>query len=239
MNGCDRVQGGFTEYLDGRLNGSEMQAIDAHLRRAGSVPASWNRSAMRRPRWPGWARYPSPATAPAIRVAVSQERARSRGVFRRLGMAWKNTVGPFCCRASAGFASAVLLLGGTCASACLRSPKRAQAKPHEPLGNATAPRLIISEMLPAKGDGRHLRPSSGGGPLNRRAKGTISASSGPAMSRPVPGGEPARTAACAGWLLRPARPRPRVSASPESPYGGKEQGSGFRGQRSEIAKTAH
>ena len=54
-----------------------------------------------------------PADLPLrIRVAVSQERARSRrSIFTVLDLAWKNTVGPFLLQAGAGFASAVLLLG--------------------------------------------------------------------------------------------------------------------------------
>ena len=31
MSGCSAVQARFTEYLDGRLNGREMQLIAAHL----------------------------------------------------------------------------------------------------------------------------------------------------------------------------------------------------------------
>ena len=56
---------------------------------------------------------PEPADLPLrIRVAVSQERARSRrSIFTAWDLAWKNTVGPFLLQAGAGFASAVLLLG--------------------------------------------------------------------------------------------------------------------------------
>ncbi|HUY82042.1 MAG TPA: hypothetical protein VMU92_10000 [Acidobacteriaceae bacterium] len=58
-----------------------------------------------------------PAKAPAdlalrIRVALSQERARTpRRSIARLHLQWQNTVAPFLLRASAGFASAVVLLG--------------------------------------------------------------------------------------------------------------------------------
>ena len=31
MNGCSEIQAKFTEYLDDRLNGREMQFIAAHL----------------------------------------------------------------------------------------------------------------------------------------------------------------------------------------------------------------
>jgi hypothetical protein len=79
-----------------------------------------------------------------IRVAVSQERARSqRSVFDTWNLAWKNTVGPFLLQAGAGFASAVLLLGSiTVLVTMFAHPEMAQATKDEPLGNPTAPRLV-------------------------------------------------------------------------------------------------
>jgi hypothetical protein len=79
-----------------------------------------------------------------VRVAVSQQRARSRrSPFHAWNLAWKNTVGPFLLQASAGFASAVLLLGTiTVLVSMFAQPEAAQASKDEPLGNPTAPRLI-------------------------------------------------------------------------------------------------
>jgi hypothetical protein len=87
-----------------------------------------------------------------IRVAVSQERARSRrGVFHGWDMAWKNTVGPFLLQAGAGFASAVLLLGSIIVLITMFAhPEMAQATKDEPLGNPTAPRLV--SLSPGMGD---------------------------------------------------------------------------------------
>jgi hypothetical protein len=79
-----------------------------------------------------------------IRVAVSQERARSRqSIFHGWDMAWQNTVGPFLLQAGAGFASAVLLLGTIIVLITMfAQPEVAQATKDEPLGNPTAPRLV-------------------------------------------------------------------------------------------------
>jgi hypothetical protein len=79
-----------------------------------------------------------------IRVAVSQERARSRqSFFHGWNLAWKNTVGPFLLQAGAGFASAVLLLGSIIVLITMfAQPEVAQATKDEPLGNPTAPRLV-------------------------------------------------------------------------------------------------
>jgi hypothetical protein len=58
-------------------------------------------------------------------------------------LAWKNTVGPFVLQASAGFASAVLLMGTVIVLATMfAQPEAAQASQDEPLGNPTAPRLL-------------------------------------------------------------------------------------------------
>jgi negative regulator of sigma E activity len=79
-----------------------------------------------------------------IRVAVSQERARrQRRRLESLKLAWKNTLGPFVLQASAGFASAVLLLGTVILMVSMfAQPETAQANADEPLGMATAPHLL-------------------------------------------------------------------------------------------------
>jgi hypothetical protein len=145
MKDCEAVQAGFTEYLDGRMNGREMQRIAAHLEGCRVCGREWE-----------WLRQTQsslselgPISEPEnlllrIRVAVSQERARSRqSRFHGLNMAWKNTVGPFLLQAGAGFASAVLLLGTVIVLVTMfAQPEAAQASKDEPLGNPTAPRLL-------------------------------------------------------------------------------------------------
>jgi hypothetical protein len=81
-----------------------------------------------------------------IRVTVSQERAKSRkSPFQSWNLAWRNTVGPFLLQASAGFASAVLLLGTVILLiGIVAKPQVAQASGDEPLGMTTSPRLIPS-----------------------------------------------------------------------------------------------
>jgi len=80
---------------------------------------------------------------PRIRMAVSQERARrSQGPFHGWNLAWKNTLGPFLLQASAGFASAVLLMGTVIVLLTIfAQPESARANTDEPLGMATGPRL--------------------------------------------------------------------------------------------------
>ena len=145
MSSCSAMQSKFSEDLDGRRTGREMQRIAAHLDRCRACDSEFaalreNQSALG-----SLGSVPEPADlALRIRVAVSQERARSRkSVFAGLGLAWKNTVGPFLLQAGAGFASAVLLLGTvTVLVGMFTRPEMAQAKGDEPLGDATAPRLF-------------------------------------------------------------------------------------------------
>jgi anti-sigma factor RsiW len=139
------TQAKFSEYLDGRMTGHEMQRIAAHVDRCAPCTRQWRALRENQAALAGL----KPVQAPEdlllrIRVAVSHERARQhKGAFAGLPLAWKNTIGPFLLQAGAGFASAVLLLGTvTVLVGMFTQPEVAQAKGDEPLGNATAPRLL-------------------------------------------------------------------------------------------------
>lgn len=145
MSSCSSMQARFSEYLDGRMTGREMQRIAAHLDSCPTCGPEFmelrrNATALAALR---------PVSEPEdlvlrIRVAVSRERARShKSAFSNVRLAWENTVGPFLLHAAAGFCSAVLLLGSvTVLVGVMARPEMAQAKGDEPLGNATAPRLL-------------------------------------------------------------------------------------------------
>ncbi|HEY6850190.1 MAG TPA: zf-HC2 domain-containing protein [Terracidiphilus sp.] len=145
MSGCGSVQAKFSEYLDGRLNGLEMQRIAFHLNECGHCAGEWSSLCQAQASLADLGPVPEPDDLLLrIRVAVSQERARSRrGVFHGWNVTWKNTVGPFLLQAGAGFASAVLLLGSIIVLVTMfTQPQVAQASKDEPLGNPTAPRLV-------------------------------------------------------------------------------------------------
>ncbi len=147
MNGCSAMKAKFSEYLDGRLTGQEMQRIAAHLDRCPDCASEWTSLRNVQASLAVLGPVPEPKDlALRIRVAVSQERARSRqSPFHAWNLAWRNTVGPFLLQAAAGFASAVLLLGSVVLLVgIVAKPEAAQASGDEPLGNATAPRLISS-----------------------------------------------------------------------------------------------
>jgi anti-sigma factor RsiW len=134
----------FSEYLDGRLTGQEMQRIAAHLDRCGDCAAEWMTLRDVQASLAALGPVPEPPDLPLrIRVSLSQERARSRkGLFHSWNLAWQNTVGPFLLQAAAGFASAVVLLGSVILLVgIVAQPETAQANGDEPLGRATAPHL--------------------------------------------------------------------------------------------------
>lgn len=145
MKVCNAVQDQFTDYLDGRLNGAQMQEISAHLNRCQACTLEWEQLRAAQGVLAALGPRPEPPDLLLrIRVALSQERARARRSFSDVwNLAWKNTIGPFLLQASAGFASAVLLLGTvTVLVTMFTQPQPVQASADEPLGIASAPRLM-------------------------------------------------------------------------------------------------
>jgi hypothetical protein len=131
--------------MDDRLNGREMQFIAAHLEDCRECSREWESQRQVQASLAALGPAPEPADLPLrIRVAISQERARSRqSIFAGWSLVWRNTLGPFLLQASAGFASAVLLMGSVIVLATMfTQPEIAHASKDEPLGNATAPRLL-------------------------------------------------------------------------------------------------
>jgi hypothetical protein len=137
----------FVEYLDGRLTGREMQSVDAHLESCVQCARQFETERNMLHALASLGPVSGPAREPEdlvlrIRVAISQESARRRGKVAEWRMAWRNTIGPFLLQLSAGFASAVLLLGSVAVLiGMFAHPEHASAQ-DEPLGMATAPRLL-------------------------------------------------------------------------------------------------
>jgi hypothetical protein len=146
MKQCSSTRAKFSSYLDGALTGVEMQKIAAHL---DSCTACSSEFLTWRQMQTALADL-GPAKAPAdlalrLRVALSQEQARTpRQSFARWQVRWQNTVAPFLLRASAGFASAVLLIGSAALLiGAVASPEPVEAR-DEPADAATSPRFLYS-----------------------------------------------------------------------------------------------
>jgi hypothetical protein len=139
------MQSKFTEYLDGRLSGREMQELSAHVEGCCDCAGEWKSLAQVQSSLAALGPVAEPQDMLLrIRVAISHERARrGQSPFHALNSAWRNTVGPFLLQGAAGFASAVLLLGTVIVLvSMLAQPEKAQASSDEPIGNLTAPRFL-------------------------------------------------------------------------------------------------
>ncbi len=146
MKHCKSITSQFSDYLDGAMSGKAMQRIAAHLEQC---PACANDFAL-------WRRMQrtlgelGPVKPPAdlglkLRVALSQEHNRTaRNSIAKWQVRWQNTWAPFLLRASAGFASAVLLLGSAALLiGAFASPETVEAR-DEPSDAATSPRFLYS-----------------------------------------------------------------------------------------------
>ena len=161
MSSCTAIQAKFSEYLDGRMTGREMQRIATHLDRCPGCAREWRTLRQNLAALASLGSVPEPEDLVLrIRVAVSRERARrNKSSFAGLSLAWRNTVGPFLLQAAAGFASAVLLLGTvTVLVGMFTQPESAQATKDVPLGDATAPRLL---SLGGSGSGDEIGANAG------------------------------------------------------------------------------
>jgi anti-sigma factor RsiW len=148
MSKCSSVRSQFSDYLDGALTGVAMQSVAAHLESCRKCSAEFNRTRNTQQMLADL----GPAKAPAdlalrLRVAISQEKTNSpKRNLARWQVRWQNTIAPFLLQASAGFASAILLVGtvGLLVGA-VAAPESASAG-DEPLGNASGPHFLYSNL---------------------------------------------------------------------------------------------
>lgn len=146
MNECSSMRVMFSEYLDGRMTGVEMQRISAHLEECNDCAREWQGLRGAQTALSSLGPVPEPQDLLLrIRVAVSQEKARrNRGVLLHFRLAWDNTIGPFILQAAAGFASAVLLIGTVAVLVGIVAQPQVAHAGDESLGMVEAPRLLYS-----------------------------------------------------------------------------------------------
>jgi anti-sigma factor RsiW len=148
MSSCAGIRAQFSDYLDGSLTGVAMQSVAGHLDACPECAADFHQ-------WRQSQRALAmlePARAPAdlalrIRVALSQEQARTaKNFLATWKVRWENTVAPFLLQASAGLASAIVLIGTlTFLIGAFAAPTQAAAT-DEPLGMASGPHFLYSTV---------------------------------------------------------------------------------------------
>jgi hypothetical protein len=145
---CGRIQAHFSGYLDGAVTGVTMQRIANHLR--GCPDCSAELDALRSTQ-AALSSLP-PLKAPPdlglrLRVAISRERTRTAaGAYSALKVKWENTFAPLLLRASAGFASTVLLMGTVGLMVGMFATPEPLAARDQPLGMASNPRFLYSSV---------------------------------------------------------------------------------------------
>ncbi len=147
---CRKYQSSFSAYLDGAVSGRQMQQIALHLETcAGCEREFASLRAMQRT-----LAGLGPAKAPTdlglkLRLAISHEQARRKSTWLdSLSLKWDNTLRPMLVQVSAGFAGAVLLIGGIgLLLGMVAVPEPVMAN-DEPLGAMTSPHYLYSTVNP-------------------------------------------------------------------------------------------
>ncbi len=174
MTQCNSIRERFSAYLDGDLTGVTMRETAAHL----ELCAECKRE------FAGWRAMQAalgeigPAKAPAdlalrLRVAISQEQARRpKQVLARWQVRWQNTLAPFLLRASAGVASAVLLLGTAAVLVgAFATPEPVEAR-DVAASATTSPRFLYS-ALGSSAPGTYNAGPAGPRDVSTRVPGTV------------------------------------------------------------------
>ncbi len=114
LQACRKCQSSFSAYLDGAVSGKQMQQIAQHLEAcAGCAREFAGLRAMQQS-----LASLGPAKAPSdlglkLRLAISHEQAKRKSSwFDTLSLKWDNAVRPMLVQVSAGFAGAVIFIGG-------------------------------------------------------------------------------------------------------------------------------
>jgi hypothetical protein len=147
---CQKCRSFFSAYLDGAVSGKQMQKIAKHLE---TCPACAQEFSSLRAMQQSLASL-GPAKAPAdlglrLRLAISHEQARRKSNWLdTLGLKWDNAIRPMLVQVSAGFAGAVLLVGGIgLLLGMVAAPEPVMAN-DEPLGAMTSPHYLYSIVNP-------------------------------------------------------------------------------------------
>ena len=152
---CATIQSRFSDYLDGAVNGQEMQEIARHIH--GTSGDGCHDCAKELAAWRSTQNSLAslgPAKPPAdlalrLRVAISQENARRNSrLIDRLSLKWDNSVRPLLVQVSAGIAGSVVLVGGIMLLLGVVAAPQPVLANDEPLGAVTAPHYLYSAVLP-------------------------------------------------------------------------------------------
>lgn len=153
LAGCNKYRSSFSAYLDGAVSGRQMQSIAKHLEGCDSCRHEFDsmRSIQRSLSAMGSAKAPSDL-ATRLRVAISHEAAARKTSWRdTLAVRWDNAIRPLVLQVSAGFASAVVLLGGIIfllGVGVAAAPQSVMADDEPIMGSLSKPHYLYSADMP-------------------------------------------------------------------------------------------
>ena len=147
---CQKCRSSFSAYLDGAISGQQMHEIAQHLERCSGCEQEFTAlRAMQRT-----LSALGPAKAPIdlglkLRLAISHEQARRKSSWLdTLSLRWENSIRPMLVQVSAGFAGAVVLVGGIALLLGLFAAPEPVMANDEPLGAMTSPHYMYSAVSP-------------------------------------------------------------------------------------------
>lgn len=147
---CAYIQASFSDYLDGAVNGQQMQQIARHLETCQPCTSEFAEMRAVQQSLVGL----GPAKAPAdlgmkLRLAISHESAaRQSSRLDRFSLRWENSIRPLLVQVSAGFAGSVVLLGGIMLLLGMMAAPEPVMANDEPLGAMTTPHYLYSAVTP-------------------------------------------------------------------------------------------
>jgi anti-sigma factor RsiW len=145
---CREAEDQFSSYLDGSLTGRAMAEVQEHLVHCAGCRGSFGlwKATVGALAQMGSAKAPE-SLALQLRVAISQEKTRTPArAWSRLQVRWQNTLRPLVLQASAGFASAVLLVGTMLLLIGTFAAPPAATATDDPPATASLPRLLYTAL---------------------------------------------------------------------------------------------
>lgn len=147
---CGKIRSSFSTYLDGAVDGRQMQVIAQHLDECRECQEEFAelRAMQRSLSCLGPARAPGDLGT-RLRVAISHEIASSKRTWGDiLALKWENTIRPWAVQVSAGAACSIMLVGTIMVLLGLFAAPQPVMANDEPLGAMTSPHYLYSAVMP-------------------------------------------------------------------------------------------
>jgi Putative zinc-finger len=147
---CLKNQSYFSAYLDGAVNGHQMQAIAEHLESCERCSREFGALRAMQQSLGSLGTLKAPADLGLkLRLAISHQQAERKSSWRdTLSLKWDNAIRPMLLQVSAGLAGAIVLVGGiTLLLGMVAVPEPVMAN-DIPLGAMTSPHFLYSVVNP-------------------------------------------------------------------------------------------